>query len=436
LPDLQKKIVIIGGGFGGLDVVKSLRGLSAEITLIDKRNFHLFQPLLYQVATGGLSPADIAFPLRAVFKNQKNVSVILCEVTAIDFSKKMVIAGNQPIPYDYLVIATGSHHHYFGNDHWEEVAPGLKTLEDATDIRSRILTAFEQAELVSDTAKRKSLLTFTIIGGGPAGVEMAGAIAELSHHTLLHDFRNIKPTDARILLIEGANRILPPYPKVLSQSAENVLRRLGVEVWTNTRVTDIDQSSITIHTENGERVIVSDTVIWAAGVKASSIAELVKKELGANLDNSGRIFVNPQCCLDDDKDVFVIGDLAHFEDEDGNPLPGVAPVAMQQGRYVARVISERIRGQNSKPFSYIDKGNLAVIGRKSAVAFRKNVVFSGLIAWILWLFVHLMYLVGFENRVLVSIQWAFNYFTRNQSARLITNIKNTLRIRKIQDLKN
>jgi NADH:ubiquinone reductase (H+-translocating) len=426
LPDLPKKIVIIGGGFGGLYATKSLRGLRAEVTLIDKRNFHLFQPLLYQVATGGLSPADIAFPLRAIFKKQMNVTVSLAEVTAIDFTKKIVMAGNQSIPYDYLIITTGSHHHYFGKDYWEEFAPGLKTIEDATEIRSRILNAFEKAELTNDEDKRKSLLTFTIVGGGPAGVEMAGAIAELSRHTLLHDFRNIKPADARILLVEGADRILPPYPKVLALAAEKTLHRLGVEILTNTRVTDIDETKINLHEESGDRAILSDTVIWAAGVKASSMAELVKSQLDVNLDKSGRIIVNPHCCLDCDEDVFVIGDLAHFNNENGDPLPGVAPVAMQQGRYVAGVIAARITGQESKPFSYIDKGNLAVIGRKSAVAFRENVRLSGLFAWILWLFVHLMYLVGFENRVLVSIQWAFNYFTRNGSARLITNIKNKL----------
>jgi NADH dehydrogenase len=327
LPDLPKKIVIIGGGFGGLYLVKSLRGIEAEVTLIDKRNFHLFQPLLYQVATGGLSPADIAFPLRAIFKKQKNVSVILSEATAIDFTKRTVFAGNQSIPYDYLVIATGSHHHYFGNDHWAEFAPGLKTLEDATDIRSRILSAFEKAELADTADKRKSLLTFAIVGGGPAGVEIAGAIAELSGHTLAHDFRNIKPTDARILLIEGADRILPPYPKVLSQRAQKTLCGLGVEVMINTVVTDIDETRINLRTETGDLVILSDTVIWAAGVKASSIAEFVKNELGTEIDKSGRLIVNSYCCLDRDENVFVIGDLAHFKDNNGNPLPGVAPVA-------------------------------------------------------------------------------------------------------------
>ena len=416
-----KKVVIIGGGFGGLYTAKSLRNLKVEVTLIDKRNFHLFQPLLYQVATGGLSPADIAFPLRTIFKRQKNVRIILGEVTAIDFSDKLVAANNQKIPYDYLIIATGSHHHYFGNDQWAKFAPGLKTIEEASDIRSRILYAFEKAEVTSDLNKRKSLLTFIIVGGGPAGVEMAGAISELARHTLLHDFQNINPEDARILLIEGMDRILPPYPPVLSGHARKKLSQLGVEVMTSSMVINITENSVRLKTGDGEMKIDCDTIIWAAGVKGSSIADIVNKDLGTELDKSNRIIVNKYCCLDADENVFVIGDLSNFKDESGTPLPGVAPVAMQQGRYVADAIASRINGQTIKPFKYFDKGNLAVIGRKSAVAFRRNIRFTGFFAWILWLFVHLMYLVGFENRVLVIIQWAFNYFTFNHSARLITN---------------
>ena len=418
-----KKIVIIGGGFGGLYTAKSLKNLQADITLIDKRNFHLFQPLLYQVATGGLSPADIAFPLRAIFKKQKNVSVILGNVTDIDFTNRQVAGTDWLIPYDYLVIAAGSYHHYFGNEQWETAAPGLKTIEDATNIRSRILSAFERAESVKDIDKRNSLLTFAVVGGGPAGVEMAGAIAELSRHTLLHDFRNINPTDARILLIEGTDRILPPYPEKLSHDAEITLRRLGVEVMTNAIVRNIAQDRINIKLPNGEIEIACNTVIWAAGVKAASLSEIVSKKLGAGTDKSGRLVVNSNCCLDADEKVFIIGDLAHFDTDNGTPLPGVAAVAMQQGRYVAGVISAHISGQKYEPFQYKDKGNLAVIGRKSAVAFRKSVRLSGFFAWILWLFVHLMYLVGFENRVLVFVQWAFNYISFNHSARLITGNK-------------
>jgi NADH:ubiquinone reductase (H+-translocating) len=423
LTNPSKKILIIGGGFGGLYTAKSLRNVKADVTLIDKRNFHLFQPLLYQVATGGLSPADIAFPLRAIFRKQKNVRVVLGEVTDIDFSDKFVAINDQKIPYDYLVIATGAHHQYFGNDQWAKLAPGLKTIEDATNIRSKILLAFEKAESTTDANKRKSLLTFSVVGGGPAGVEMAGAIAELSRHALLNDFRNINPLDARILLIEGMDRILPPYPVSLSYYAQKKLQRLGVEVLTNTMVTNITDTGINLHTEKGDIKIDSNTVIWAAGVKASSVAELLIKGLSAETDKAGRINVNSYCCLNADENVFVIGDLANFQDENNILLPGVAPVAMQQGRYVAEVISSRIKGQKVNPFKYVDKGNLAVIGRKSAVVFRRKLRFSGFTAWLLWLFVHLMYLVGFENRVLVFIQWAFNYFTFNHSARLITKNK-------------
>ena len=420
---VSKKVIIIGGGFGGLHAAMALRGEPVQVILIDRRNFHLFQPLLYQVATGGLSPADIAYPLRAIFKKQQNVQVMLGEVTDIDFSSQVVIMGNKQLAYDYLIIASGAHHHYFGQTQWEHLAPGLKSIEDATDIRSRILSAFEKAEMETNTAKRKSLLRFVIIGGGPAGVEMAGAIAELSRHTLRYDFRTINPQDTHILLIEGTNRILPPYPEELSLNAQRTLERLGIEIMLNTRVTDISETGITLQTNDGQEQIHCGVTIWAAGVKASTLSNLVKIKLQAESDKSGRLMVNTHCCLDNDENIFVIGDLAHFKDANGLPLPGIAPVAMQQGRFAAREISARLTREKTKPFRYRDKGNLAVIGRKSAVAFRKNIKFSGIAAWILWLFVHLMYLVGFENRVLVAVQWAFNYFTFNQSARLITGIQ-------------
>ena len=422
---ITKKVVIIGGGFGGLYAAKAFHGKAVQVTLIDRRNFHLFQPLLYQVATGGLSPADIAFPLRAIFKRQHNVQVVLGEVTDIDFTTRIVSAANKHISFDYLVIAAGSHHHYFGKSDWEKFAPGLKTIEDATDIRSRILTAFEKAEVEEDVDKRKSLLTFAVIGGGPAGVEMAGAIAELSRYTLLHDFRTINPSDARILLIEGTHRILPPYPEALSLKAQKTLERLGVEIMTNTLVTHISETGITLNTQKGDSEIYCGAIIWAAGVQASVLGNLVQKKLPVNSDKAGRLMVNSHCCLDCDKNVFVIGDLAYSKDENGRLLPGIAPVAMQQGRYVAGEIIARIAGRNPRPFKYIDKGNLAVIGRKSAVAFRRNVHLSGLLAWVLWLFIHLLYLVGFENRVLVAVQWAFYYFSFNQSARLITGLRNS-----------
>jgi NADH dehydrogenase len=421
---ISKKVVIIGGGFGGLYAAKAFRGNSIQVTLIDRRNFHLFQPLLYQVATGGLSPADIAFPLRALFKKQRNVQVILGEVKEIDFATRVVFSPNKRIHYDYLIIAAGSHHHYFGKTQWEQFAPGLKSIEDATNIRSRILTAFERAEVEEDTDKRKALLTFVVIGGGPAGVEMAGAIAELSRYTLSRDFRNINPTDARIVLIESTNRILPPYPEQLSLTAQKTLVRLGVEIMTNTMVTNISEIGITLLIQNRNSKISCGATVWAAGVQASTLATMVLQSLKVDSDKAGRLMVNSYCGLDCDENVFVIGDVAHFKDENGLPLPGVATVAMQQGRYVAREIVKRIAGKKTTPFKYSDKGSLAVIGRKSAVAFRRNVRLSGLPAWVLWLFVHLLYLVGFENRVLVAIQWAFNYFSFNQSARLITGIIN------------
>jgi NADH dehydrogenase len=422
---IHHKVIIIGGGFGGLYAAKAFRGEPVQVTLIDRRNFHLFQPLLYQVATGGLSPADIAFPLRAIFRRQHNVKVLLDNVTDIDFTNQQVHIENNMVSYDSLIIAAGSHHNYFGNSQWEKLAPGLKTVEDATDIRSRILKTFEKAEMEDNPDKRQSFLTFVIIGGGPAGVEMAGAIAELSRHTLLHDFRTVNPKDARIFLIEGSDRILPPYPEILSTKARKTLERLGVEILTNSFVTDISESGIEYKTQNIKIKLACGVAIWTAGVQASTLAKMISKKLNVNLDKAGRLIVNNYCSLEGHENVFVIGDLAHFEDTNGQLLTGTATVAMQQGRYVARKIITHITGNESAPFKYIDKGNLAVIGRKSAVAFRKKVRFSGLPAWILWLFVHLLYLVGFENRILVAVQWAFNYFTFNRSARLITGMKNS-----------
>ncbi len=418
--NLPIQVIIIGGGFGGLYAAKAFDENTVQVTLIDRRNFHLFQPLLYQVATGGLSPADIAYPLRAALKKQQNVKVVLDEVTDIDFVNRLVYSKRKSYSYDYLVIASGSNHHYFGNKQWEQYAPGLKSIEEATDIRSRILTAFEMAELENDKHRRKSLLTFAIIGGGPAGVELAGAIAELSRHTLRKDFRSISPQDARILLIENAHRILPFYPEKLSLAAQKTLERLGVEIMSNSLVTKIDQTEILLRNQNRNIKIECAVSLWAAGVQASPLSKLVRTKLKVKSDKAGRLMVNSHCTLDCDEKVFVIGDLAYFKDENGLLLPGVASVAIQQGGYVAKEIIARINGKKTEPFKYIDKGNLAVIGRKSAVAFRKNVRLSGFWAWMLWVFVHLLYLVGFENRILVAIQWAFNYFSFNQSARLIT----------------
>ena len=415
------KIVIIGGGFGGLHAAKALKNARVEIALIDRRNFHLFQPLLYQVATGGLSPADIAHPLRSVFKKQPNVKVVLGEVIDVDMKQQTVKLQNREIHYDYLILASGSHHHYFGNDDWERFAPGLKTIEDATAIRSRILSAFEQAELEMDPAKRQALLTFAIVGGGPTGIELAGTIAELANETLRNEFRKINPSHARIIVLEAGGHILSSYPEESSIKAEKALQQLHVEILTHTMVTDIKPESVTIRTGENTRTIPASTIVWAAGVKATPLVERLSAAAGLEADKSGRLIVANDCSLPQFPNVFVIGDAAHFRDDHQQQLPGIAPVAMQQGRYVAKLIARRMKNKRSRPFHYIDKGNLAVIGRSHAVASFPKLRFSGFVAWALWLFVHLLYLVGFENRVLVLVQWAFNYFTRNRSARLITN---------------
>ena len=417
----KKHIIIIGGGFGGLHAALALRNTSVEVTLIDKRNFHLFQPLLYQVATGGLSPADIAFPLRAVFKKQRNIRVVLGTVSAIDLDKKEVRAADQSLSFDKLIVAAGAGTHYFGQKHWADVASGLKTIEDATAIRSKVLSAFEKAEMESDSEKKAALLTFTVIGGGPAGVEMAGAIAEISRDTMRCDFHNINPSLSRIILIEGNTRVLSAYPAELSAKAEKTLAKLGVEVRTGSYVKHIREGEVTFERMGSVFTIASQTMIWAAGVKAASLSAEISEKYNLTIDRAGRIIVNPDCSIPKYPDAYVIGDMAHFKNGDDGLLPGVAPVAMQQGRYVAAHILKK----KTTPFKYTDKGNLAVIGRKSAVAFRGKIKLSGPIAWILWIFVHLLFLVGAENRILVAIQWGFDYFTFGRSARLIVNNRKT-----------
>ncbi len=417
------KVVIIGGGFGGLSAARALDKASVEITLIDRRNFHLFQPLLYQVATGGLSPADISFPLRAIFKKQKNIKIVLGEVIDIDTWKGEVVLPTFRLSYDILIISAGAQYHYFGNDSWKKYAPGLKSIEDATFIRSQILRAFERSEFETDPHKQAALLSFLIIGGGPTGVELAGAIAELAKETLLNDFRNINPLDARIIIIESQDRVLPPYPPELSFRAAKSLQQLGVEIMTNTIVTDITNQNITVKSDKNESTIPAATILWAAGVKAIGIGELLTKTITVETDKAGRIIVQPDCSIPGADNIFIIGDLAHFKDKNENVLPGLAPVAMQQGRYVGKLIKKRIKNRRTVKFQYKDKGNLAVIGRSSAVAFRGKIQLWGFTAWLLWVILHLLFLVGFENRLLVGIQWAFNYFTRNRSARLITGEK-------------
>jgi NADH dehydrogenase len=413
-------IVIVGGGFGGLCAAKRLKHAPARVTLIDRRNFHLFQPLLYQVATGGLSPANIAAPLRSLLRRQRNAEVLLAEVTGIDVPGRRVLLGEEAVGYDTLVVATGSRHAYFGHDEWEPVAPGLKDIEDATDIRRRVLLAFEAAERETDPDKQRAWLTFVLVGGGPTGVELAGAVGELAHHTLRGNFRRIDPASAQILLVEGADRVLPVFPPKLSEKAAASLRRLGVTVRAGALVTRVQPDSVEIRTGDRAERIAARTVLWAAGVQASSLGRVLAQATGAALDRAGRVAVQPDLTLPGHPEIFVIGDLALFTHQTGKPLPGVAPVAMQQGRYVADLIERRLRGQAVGPFRYRDKGNLATIGRSAAVADLGWLRIAGFFAWLLWLFVHLMYLAQFQNRLLVLMQWGWNYFTRNRAARLIT----------------
>lgn len=414
-------VVIIGGGFSGLYAAISLRGVPVNVTVIDRRNFHLFQPLLYQVATGGLSPANIAAPLRAVLRKQLNARVVMAQVTGMDVANRTVqVQDGEPIRYDTLIVAAGARHHYFGRPDWEPLAPGLKTIEDATEIRRRVLLAFENAEKCGDPVQQQALLTFVIIGAGPTGVELAGAISDLARYTLRGNFRRIDPSKARILLVEGVDRVLPPYAPDLSAKAERSLRRLGVEVWTQSRVTEIDPNGITILRAGKVEQVATTTVLWAAGVLASALGKVLAEATGAELDRAGRVAVQPDLTLPGHPEILVLGDMALVRDAKGIPLPGTAPVAMQQGSYAARLIRNRIKGVVTPPFLFHDKGTMATIGRASAVADVFGLRFSGWFAWLAWLFIHLMYLIAFENRLLVLMQWCWNYLTRNRSARLIT----------------
>jgi NADH dehydrogenase len=412
-------IVIVGGGFGGLYTAQFLKRAPVDVTLVDRRNFHLFQPLLYQVATGGLSPGDIASPVRWVLRHQQNARVLLAEVVDLDVDSRRVILSDGVIGYDTLVVAAGVTHHYFGHDEWAEWAPGLKTIEDATHIRRRVLTAFEAAEREPDLQRRRTWLTFAVVGGGPTGVELAGALGELANDTLKGDFRTIDPTEARILLIEGADRVLPTYPADLSERAARSLGRLGATVRLNTLVTEIDEEGITVTTDGVAERIPSRCVLWAAGVRASSLGRALAHRGGAKLDGAGRVIVERDLTIGSHPEVFVIGDLASYSHQGSRALPGVAPVAMQQGRYVARLIRRRLTGKDLPAFRYVDRGTLATIGRAAAVADFGRLRFSGFAAWFLWLAVHLTFLIEFENRLLVLIQWAWNYFTRNRGTRLI-----------------
>lgn len=416
------QVVIIGGGFGGLYTAQALARVPVAVSLVDRRNFHLFQPLLYQVATGALSPGDIASPLRLVLRRQKNVRVLLAEATGIDPEGRRVLLADGELAYDTLVLAAGSRHHYFGNPQWEELAPGLKTIEDATEMRRRILLAFEAAEREPEPERRRAWLTFIIVGAGPTGVELAGALGEIAHHTLREDFRTIDPTEAHIALVEVTDRVLPTYPPVLSAKAAASLERLGVRLRAGTTVIRVDGEGVTIRAGDGrqEEHIPARTVLWAAGVQASPLGRMLASTTGAAIDRAGRLLVEPDLSVPGHPEILVIGDMAGLTHE-GRPIPGVAPVAMQQGRYIAELIRRRMRSAPPPPpFRYRDPGNMATIGRGAAVADFGRVRLSGFVAWLTWLFIHLINLIEFENRMLVLVQWAWNYFTWNRGARLIT----------------
>jgi NADH dehydrogenase len=416
----QQRVVIVGGGFGGLYAAKALGGASVDVTLIDKRNFHLFQPLLYQVATGSLSPADISSPLRVVLSRYRNVHVLMDEVIDIDPQQQQVKLRGESLPYDTLILATGVSHHYFGNDDWEPSAPGLKTVEDALEMRRRIFLAFEAAERESDPEKRKAWLTFVVVGGGPTGVELAGALAELAYGTLKDDFRSIDTSEAQVILLEGMDRILPPYPPELSADAERSLTKLGVTVKTSTLVTDITNHVVTARQGDRTEHIQARTILWAAGVKASPMGSILAQRTGVTLDRAGRVMVESDLSIPGHPNIFVVGDLANYIHQTGKPLPGIAAVAMQQGSYVAKLIKQRLKIKTVAPFRYSDGGSLAVIGRNAAVANLGLMKLSGLPAWLIWVFVHIYYLIEFDNKLVVMTQWAWNYLTRSQGARLIT----------------
>lgn len=418
------KVVIVGGGFGGLYAARSLGQTAVQVTLIDRRNFHLFQPLLYQVATGGISPGDIASPLRAILARQQNTQVLQAEVVDIDPQQRLVILRDGQVAYDTLILAAGVRHHYFGHEAWEEQAPGLKSIEEALEIRRRVFLAFEAAERAAmrnvDAGTQTAWMTFVVVGGGPTGVELAGALGELAHRTLRDDFRCIDPQQVRIYLLEGQARILPTYHPDSSASAAKALQKLGVTVWPNALLTGITATGVTIQRGDVTQTLPTRTLLWAAGVKASPLGRALSERTGVALDAAGRVCVQPDLSLPGFPEIFVIGDLAHLPAASGELLPGIAPVAMQQGRYVARLIQARLQGQSIPPFRYRDKGNLAVIGRNRAVAEIAGRRLSGLPAWLIWVFVHIAYLIGFDNKLLVLVQWAVDYFTRKRGARLIT----------------
>ena len=419
---ITPRVAIVGAGFGGLTAARALARAPAHITVIDRKNHHTFQPLLYQVATAGLSPSEIAAPIRSILRGRDNVEVLLGEVTGFDLARRLVETPEQKIPYDYLVVAAGASHAYFGHDDWEPFAPGLKTIEDALEIRRRVLLAFELAERQAAAGESRLALNFVVVGAGPTGVELAGTLAEISRHALVQEFRAIDPKSTKIILLEGGPRVLPTYPAELSRSAQEQLQKLGVEVRTSALVTGVEPGVVRV----GDTRLAAAVILWAAGVAASPLG----KTLGVPVDRAGRVAVEPDLSLPDHPEVFVIGDLAALNDESGRMLPGVAPVAMQQGRYVAKIIQRELEGATEaaakaqpppRPgFHYWDKGSLATIGRAAAVAEFGKLHISGFIAWLAWLFVHILFLIGFRNRLLVFIEWAWSYVTYERGARLIT----------------
>jgi NADH:ubiquinone reductase (H+-translocating) len=418
----RHRVLILGGGFGGLYAAKALKHAPVDVTLLDRRNFHLFQPLLYQVATGSLSPGEVAAPLRAVLRKQKNTRVFLEDAVDLDPHRKSVmLRDGGHIEYDSLIVATGSQSAYFGHEEWREWAPSLKSIEEATQIRHKILLAFEVAERIDDPDERRAWLTFVIVGAGATGVELAGALGEIANETLKHDFRSIRPQDARIIVVDSGERPLASYPEDLSQKAERSLLKLGAQVRTGVMVTGVDPNGVTLKTKSGTERLLSHTVIWAAGVSPSDFGKQLAVRTGAETDKPGRIKVNPDLTVPGFPDIFVVGDLAASLDNLGKPLPGVAQVAMQGGAYAAKTILKRMKGQrNIQPFHYFNKGDLAVIGRAAAVADIFGVHLSGILAWLVWVFIHLMYIVEFQSRIVVFVQWAFLYLTFNRGARLIT----------------
>jgi NADH dehydrogenase len=425
----KHRVLVVGGGFAGVQAVRGLRRAPAEVTLVDRQNYTLFQPLVYQVATGALSPAEIAVPLRSIFRRQRNVHVVLGDVAGFDLEQREVLVDCLPndgaetrLGYDTLVVAGGSRYSYFGHDEWQASAPELKSLAGALEIRNRILSAFEAAEVEDDPQQRKAWLTFVVVGGGPTGVEMAGQIAELAHDSLRRDFRHADTSTARVLLVEATDRVLPAFPESLSHKAERSLERLGVTVLVGNMVINVGPEEVGIQTPSGTTEAVhARTAIWAAGVNASGLAAKLAGKAGIDLDRAGRVTVGPDLTLPGHPEVLALGDMVRVQAPDGSiqPLPGLAPVAMQQGRYVARAVRARLRGRTPRPFHYRDKGNLATIGRSKAVADVKGLRVAGFPAWALWLLVHLFYLIGFQNRLLVFLRWTISFLTRGRGARLI-----------------